>query len=67
VQREDGVTMTFRGWTYALEAYFAALERSGFLVQSVTEPRPSSSAANYTQWREVPLFLSIRAVNGTMS
>jgi SAM-dependent methyltransferase len=65
VQREDGATMTFRGWTYPLEAYFAALERAGLLVEALIEPRPPQSAANYSRWRDVPLFMSFRGVKRT--
>jgi len=57
----DGLTMTFRGWTYTLEDYFLALERAGLVTEAVREPRPTG-AGRYERWRSVPLFLNLRAV-----
>ena len=59
VDRKDGASMTFRGWTYPLEAYFGALEHAGFVVKMVREPRP---AEPFKRWRDVPLFMNFRAV-----
>jgi SAM-dependent methyltransferase len=55
----DGLTITFKGWCYPLEAYTRALEDAGFLLETVQEPpdprRPS-------RWRRLPNFLHLRAV-----
>jgi SAM-dependent methyltransferase len=61
VQR-DGLTMTFRGWTYTLEHYALALEQAGLSIEAIREPRPSGATPTYELWREVPLFLLFRAV-----
>lgn len=58
----DGLTVTFRGWTYALEHYARALEEAGFLVEMIREPRPTAPPPRYQQWLDVPLFLFVRAV-----
>ena len=57
-----GLTMKFRGWTYALEQYSLALEQAGVRIEAVREPRPIDAAGNYERWRAVPLFPSLRAV-----
>lgn len=56
-----GLTMTFRGWTYALEHYAVALEEAGFHIEAIREPRPTRPAGRYERWRSVPLFLFLRA------
>jgi SAM-dependent methyltransferase len=58
----DGLEMTFRGWTYSLEDYSLALERAGFRIETMREPRPSGDPARYSRWNRVPLFLLVRAV-----
>ena len=63
----DGLTMTFRGWVYALGDYCRALEDAGFLVEAVREPaipdglveRRGPRAA---RWKRVPNFLYLRAL-----
>jgi hypothetical protein len=50
----DGLEMRFCGWTYALEDYTLALERSGCLIEALREPPDPR--------RPVPNFLLIRAV-----
>lgn len=60
--QHDGLTMTFRGWTYTLEHYALALEQAGFHIEAMREPRPAGAAERYARWRDVPLFLLIRAV-----
>jgi SAM-dependent methyltransferase len=57
-----GLTMRFRGWTYTLEQYAVALERAGFRIEALREPRPTRDAEAYARWREVPLFMLLRAV-----
>ena len=61
VQR-DGLTMNFLGWTYTLEQYSLALEAAGFRIESMREPRPIDAAGAFERWRDVPLFLFLRAV-----
>jgi hypothetical protein len=53
--------MTFRGWTYPLQDYAAALEDAGFAIQTIREPQPASDS-HYQQWRDLPLFMNVRAV-----
>jgi SAM-dependent methyltransferase len=61
-EARGGLTMTFRGWSYALEEYAQAFERAGFLIERMAEPRPDGSIADLERWHRVPLFLHIRAV-----
>lgn len=58
----DGLTMTFRGWTYSLEQYAVALEQAGLQIEAMREPRPTAAAERYELWRTVPLFLYVRAL-----
>lgn len=57
----DGLTMRFRGWSYALEDYVGALELAGLVIEVLREPRPSPGTMRDTDWFEVPLFLTLRA------
>jgi SAM-dependent methyltransferase len=57
-----GHTMTFRGRTHSLEHYSRSLERSGFLIERLREPRPDVAATAHARWRAAPLFLNFRAV-----
>jgi SAM-dependent methyltransferase len=61
----DGIEMTFHGWLYPLEAYTAALEDAGFVIELVREPQPDPHAVTHlpslAQWRRVPMFLFLRA------
>jgi ubiquinone/menaquinone biosynthesis C-methylase UbiE len=59
--QKEGLTMTFRGWTYALEHYAQALEQAGFRLEALREPRPTGAAGRYERWRRIPLFLFFRA------
>jgi ubiquinone/menaquinone biosynthesis C-methylase UbiE len=61
-EARDGLTMTFRGWSYALEEYVLALERAGFLIETMREPVREGTADHLRRWTRVPLFLHIRAV-----
>lgn len=63
----DGLTMTFAGWAYPLEAYARALEASGLLIEKLREP---SAPASYidaaegrprSRWERIPMFLWLRA------
>jgi ubiquinone/menaquinone biosynthesis C-methylase UbiE len=58
----DGLTMTFRGWTYTLEHYALALEQAGLWIETIREPHPTGTKERYERWRDVPIFLNIRAV-----
>lgn len=58
----DGITMTFRGWTYTLEDYMTALNQAGLRLESLREPEPADPPARYAQWRRVPMFLQFRAI-----
>ena len=58
----DGHAMTFRGWTHSLEDYSLAVERAGFQLERIREPRPGLAATAYSRWRAAPLFLNFRAV-----
>lgn len=62
----DGLHMNFKGWAYSLEAYFMALEKAGFLIQAVREPRVPHEAIDRfpgeNRWRRIPLFLMWSAV-----
>ncbi len=62
----DGMRMNFAGWAYSLEAYFIALEKAGFMVQAVREPRPPDQAVDGSpsenRWRRIPMFLMWSAV-----
>lgn len=58
----DGHTMTFRGWTYALEHYAMALEEAGLRIEAIREPRPTGASKGNSRWVRTPMFLSFRAV-----
>jgi ubiquinone/menaquinone biosynthesis C-methylase UbiE len=62
VEARDGLTMRFRGWSYALEDYARALEGAGFLLERIREPVPDATTPLLLRWRRVPLFLHIRAI-----
>lgn len=63
--QRDGLTMTFRGWTYNLEDYAIALERVGLVLELLREPRPTgSSVGNYSEL-PLPMFLYLRAMKPT--
>lgn len=57
--------MTFNSHHWPLEAYFRALESSGFVVEALTEPTVDEGSvaqrADRARWRRVPLFLDLRA------
>jgi ubiquinone/menaquinone biosynthesis C-methylase UbiE len=54
-----GLTVTFRGWCYPLEAYVRAFEAAGFLVETLREP--PDPRENPRHWR-IPMFLMGRCV-----
>jgi ubiquinone/menaquinone biosynthesis C-methylase UbiE len=63
----DGLTMTFRGWVYALGDYFRALEDAGMLVEALREPPIPDDLARRrpraARWQRLPNFLYLRALN----
>ncbi len=61
-EERDGISMTFRGWTYPLEDYMRAFEDSGLRIERIREPRPSGHPERYDRWLAVPLFLALRLV-----
>jgi SAM-dependent methyltransferase len=63
----DGLTMTFRGWSYALEEYMRAFEQAALLVEAVREPVPAATTDHYSQWHRIPMFLNIRLVKQVTS
>jgi SAM-dependent methyltransferase len=61
---------TFRGWVYPLETYSRALERAGFVLEVLREPRaPDELVASRrrearpqaVRWQRLPNFLMFRA------
>jgi SAM-dependent methyltransferase len=58
----DGLTITFRGWSTALEDYLGAFEGAGLLVEALREPRPVATTGRHAPWHRVPLFLTMRLV-----
>jgi SAM-dependent methyltransferase len=57
-----GLPMTFRGWTYTLEDYFAALERADLVIEQLREPKPRDTSHRFERWQRVPLFMMVRTV-----
>jgi SAM-dependent methyltransferase len=57
----DGLRMTFTSLHRPLEAYFAALESGGFLVERLVEVPDTNDPPGY-RWQRLPLFLHLRAV-----
>jgi SAM-dependent methyltransferase len=64
VYRRNGVDMHFAGWTHPLEAYFAAFEAAGLVVEALREPgsTPPMVARDPTEerWARIPNFLFLR-------
>lgn len=66
IEREDGLAMTFHGWSYPFSDYTRALEGAGFAIEALREP---CQADEYViadpaekRWQRIPQFLFIRAV-----
>ena len=61
----DGVTMVSVHEHRPLEAYFGALERAGFVVEAVREPRVGDHVApsnpNWQRWTRLPNTMHVRA------
>jgi SAM-dependent methyltransferase len=62
VVEAGGRVMTFRGWTHSLQDYSVALERAGFYLERLREPRPATSRSTSRRSRAAPIFLNFRAV-----
>ncbi len=62
----NGLQITFRGWMYALEDYWRALEAASFTVERLREPAASEAAvrmrSSFRRWQRLPQFLQLRAV-----
>jgi hypothetical protein len=58
----DGLTMTFRGWSMALEDYTRTFEGAGLLLEALREPQPSDTTARFAAWHRMPMFLTMRLV-----
>ncbi len=62
----SGLEMTFSGWAYPMEAYFAAFEEARLLVESLREPAAPEADIRRDEsedrWRRIPNFLHIRAL-----
>jgi SAM-dependent methyltransferase len=56
----DGLTMTFTSYHRPLQAYAAALEAAGLLIERLVEV-PDTSDPPGDRWRRLPLFLHVRA------
>jgi SAM-dependent methyltransferase len=54
----DGLEMTFRSFHYSLEGYWRAIRDAGLVVEALREIYDDA----HPRWREVPLFLHLRAV-----
>jgi ubiquinone/menaquinone biosynthesis C-methylase UbiE len=54
----NGLQMTFRSFHYSLEDYWRAIRDAGFAVDELREIYDDA----HPLWREVPLFLHLRAV-----
>jgi SAM-dependent methyltransferase len=60
----DGLTMTFHSRHRPIEAYFAALEEAGLLVEALREtniPDRALTDEASRRWQRLPLFLHVRA------
>jgi SAM-dependent methyltransferase len=58
------LSITFHGWTYALQDYSLALEAAGLVIDLIREPVPleeqASDRPGLASWRRTPLFLFMR-------
>jgi SAM-dependent methyltransferase len=54
----DGLSFTFEGWAFPLEAYTRALEEAGLLIEALREPADPAGG----KWARLPMFLMWRAV-----
>jgi ubiquinone/menaquinone biosynthesis C-methylase UbiE len=59
--KQDGLQMTFRGWTHSLQDYAQALNDAGLVIEVIDEPRPDRHS-RWGRWTQVPLFMNVRAL-----
>jgi SAM-dependent methyltransferase len=57
-----GLSVTFRGWCYPLEAYARAFEDAGLLVEALREP---TDPRENTRHHRIPMFLMGRCLRAT--
>jgi ubiquinone/menaquinone biosynthesis C-methylase UbiE len=60
--QRDGLSMTFRGWTYSLEDYAIAFESAGLVLELLREPRATGSNVGKESELPLPMFLYLRAI-----
>jgi len=58
----NGLSITFRGWSNALEQYMRAFEHAGLLIEALREPLPVATTGHYAPWHRIPMFLTMRLV-----
>lgn len=60
---QDGLEMSFFGWSQPLQNYAAALEQAGLAITSIKEPvpDPKSTPDRLKNWQRLPLFLWLKA------
>jgi ubiquinone/menaquinone biosynthesis C-methylase UbiE len=61
----DALAMTFNSEHRSLETYFIALEKAGFLVETLREPAlPEHAIVSGAgrRWQRIPYFLHLRAL-----
>ena len=61
VVERDGLQMTFTSVHRPLQAYGAALESAGLLIERIVEV-PDDTDPPGDRWQRIPLFLDLRAV-----
>lgn len=61
VVERDGLRMTFTSIHRPIEAYLAAFEAAGLLIERLAEV-PDLTAPPGDRWRRIPLFLHLRAL-----
>ena len=58
-----GLSITFRGWSYALVDYAQAFEDAGFVIEALREPQPAADAPlSWERNRRIPVFLMLRVM-----
>jgi len=60
----DGLTMTFRGWTYTLQDYAGAFGQAGLTIDAMREHLRAGAPGRYARWNRVPMFPIIRTHQG---
>ncbi len=63
--QHTGLHFTLPGFHRPLEAYTRALEKAGFLIETLREPRPGDEQVakfrEAARWQRIPCFLHLRA------